>query len=322
MGDHRLFVLSAGFLGCQAIFFFDEYFCGRAVKDSELVRHKAAVKTIESEGDVIDCVDIYKQPAFDHPLLKNHKIQYATVGVTKNQYYGAEANINVWNPKLGDDSEMSVSQIWVSAGTLGTLNTAEAGMTVNPTLYGDDQTRFFVYWTSDNYVSKGCYNLNCPGFVQTNGNVAMGAIMTPVSDYGAKQVDVNFFIFKDKNNGNWWVKMQGTLLGYWPSSIFTTMADSASAVNWGGEIFNSNPQGHHTATQMGSGHFPSEGNGKASYFSNLGVVDSSNTLIIPTNLSPFTTKPTCYDLQIGGGHSTNYEIHFYYGGPGYSKECP
>lgn len=26
-------------------------------------------------GDVIDCVDIYKQPAFDHPLLKDHKIQ-------------------------------------------------------------------------------------------------------------------------------------------------------------------------------------------------------------------------------------------------------
>lgn len=27
------------------------------------------------DGDIIDCVDIYKQPAFDHPALKNHKIQ-------------------------------------------------------------------------------------------------------------------------------------------------------------------------------------------------------------------------------------------------------
>ncbi|KAI3831375.1 hypothetical protein MKW92_049715 [Papaver armeniacum] len=26
-------------------------------------------------GDIIDCIDIYKQPAFDHPLLKNHKIK-------------------------------------------------------------------------------------------------------------------------------------------------------------------------------------------------------------------------------------------------------
>ncbi|KAI3831636.1 hypothetical protein MKX03_034728, partial [Papaver bracteatum] len=26
-------------------------------------------------GDTIDCIDIYKQSSFDHPLLKNHKIQ-------------------------------------------------------------------------------------------------------------------------------------------------------------------------------------------------------------------------------------------------------
>ncbi|XP_023635915.1 uncharacterized protein LOC17881709 [Capsella rubella] len=38
--------------------------------------NKPASKTIKSEdGDIIDCVDIYKQPAFDHPALRNHKIQ-------------------------------------------------------------------------------------------------------------------------------------------------------------------------------------------------------------------------------------------------------
>uniref|UniRef100_A0A0E0AV90 Neprosin PEP catalytic domain-containing protein n=1 Tax=Oryza glumipatula TaxID=40148 RepID=A0A0E0AV90_9ORYZ len=29
----------------------------------------------DSYGVVFDCVDIYRQPAFDHPLLKNHKLQ-------------------------------------------------------------------------------------------------------------------------------------------------------------------------------------------------------------------------------------------------------
>lgn len=38
--------------------------------------NKPAVATIESpDGDTIDCVDISKQPAFDHPSLKNHTIQ-------------------------------------------------------------------------------------------------------------------------------------------------------------------------------------------------------------------------------------------------------
>lgn len=27
------------------------------------------------DGDIIDCVPITKQPAFDHPFLKDHKIQ-------------------------------------------------------------------------------------------------------------------------------------------------------------------------------------------------------------------------------------------------------
>nr|XP_018623998.2 uncharacterized protein LOC104089186 [Nicotiana tomentosiformis] len=35
--------------------------------------NKPAIKTIKTEyGDIYDCVDFYQQPAFDHPLLKNH----------------------------------------------------------------------------------------------------------------------------------------------------------------------------------------------------------------------------------------------------------
>ncbi|XP_014489935.1 uncharacterized protein LOC106752694 [Vigna radiata var. radiata] len=38
--------------------------------------NKISMKTINTKfGDVIDCIDIYKQPSFDHPLLKHHKLQ-------------------------------------------------------------------------------------------------------------------------------------------------------------------------------------------------------------------------------------------------------
>lgn len=30
------------------------------------------------DADIFDCVDIYKQPAFSHPLLKDHKLQVRT----------------------------------------------------------------------------------------------------------------------------------------------------------------------------------------------------------------------------------------------------
>ncbi|KAF8407129.1 hypothetical protein HHK36_006254 [Tetracentron sinense] len=363
------------------------------VKDRELVRHKAAVKSIESEdGDVIDCVDIYKQPAFDHPLLKNHKIQmkpslypigmkafnytveiiqpwhesgqcprgtipikrtrkcvfpraaplssqeikigrntteitagvheYAALYVEGKKYYGAQASINLRNPKVEQDYEMTLSQIWVIGGRSETLNTAEAGLMVYPHIYGDSQTRLFLYWTSDNYVSTGCYNLDCPGFVQTNGDFAMGSIIRPVSNYGVQQLALSFTIFKDKRSGNWWLLVQGKLLGYWPSSIYTTLAGGASAVSWGGEIFNTKSQGHHTSTQMGSGHFPHEGYWKSSYFRNLGVVDASDTIRDPVDLVPIISNTLCYDLQIQENKNTDYGYYFYYGGPGYSQQCP
>ncbi|KAI3918062.1 hypothetical protein MKX01_041382 [Papaver californicum] len=38
--------------------------------------NKHPVQTIVGKhGDIIDCIDIFKQPAFDHPLLKNHKFE-------------------------------------------------------------------------------------------------------------------------------------------------------------------------------------------------------------------------------------------------------
>ncbi|XP_077251414.1 protein neprosin-like [Tasmannia lanceolata] len=58
-------------------------------EDLELERqlkiiNKPAVKTIKTRyGQVFSCVDINKQPAFDHPLLKNHKIQMSLGSLPK-----------------------------------------------------------------------------------------------------------------------------------------------------------------------------------------------------------------------------------------------
>ncbi|RWV97525.1 hypothetical protein GW17_00039683 [Ensete ventricosum] len=52
-----------------------------AEEDRELERelktlNKPFVKSFQDKyGITYDCVDIYKQPAFDHPLLKNHTLQ-------------------------------------------------------------------------------------------------------------------------------------------------------------------------------------------------------------------------------------------------------
>lgn len=54
-------------------------------------------------------------------------LQHAVVFVN-GDYYGAKASINVWTPRVTDQYEFSLSQIWVIAGSFGNdLNTIEAG---------------------------------------------------------------------------------------------------------------------------------------------------------------------------------------------------
>lgn len=49
---------------------------------------------------------------------------------------------------------------------------------------------------SDAYQATGCYNLLCSGFVQTTSKIAIGASISPLSSYNAKQYDITILIWK------------------------------------------------------------------------------------------------------------------------------
>ncbi|VFQ76435.1 unnamed protein product [Cuscuta campestris] len=375
--------------------------------------NKPAVKSIESpDGDIIDCVHIHHQPAFDHPHFKNHTIQmrpsYHPEGLFKDEklstlkdvndepnpiphqlwhlsgrcpegtipirrtkeddllrvsstfkrygkkklksvpkpssadpdlitqnghqhaiayvngggYYGAKATINVWEPQIQQPNEFSLSQIWILGGDFDSdLNSIEAGWQVSPDLYGDHNTRLFTYWTSDAYQATGCYNLLCSGFIQINSNIAMGATISPLSNYRGSQYDISILVWKDPKLGHWWMQFGNNyILGYWPAYLFSNLQDSASMVEWGGEVVNSESDGMHTTTQMGSGHFPGEGFRKASYFRNIQVVDGSNNLRAPQDLGVFTEDDNCYNVELG--KNDDWGRYFFYGGPGRNDNCP
>lgn len=58
--------------------------------------------------------------------------QHAVAFVNGDQYYGAKTSINVWAPRVTDQYEFSLSQMWVISGSFGNdLNTIEAGWQVS-----------------------------------------------------------------------------------------------------------------------------------------------------------------------------------------------
>ncbi|MBH0219748.1 DUF239 domain-containing protein, partial [Listeria monocytogenes] len=95
----------------------------------------------------------------------------------------------------------------------------------------------------------------------------------------------------------WWLQVGGTVVGYWPTNLFSHLNTSSNLLTWGGEVVNLKTNGQHTTTEMGSGHFPSEGFGKASFFNGIQIVDSSYTLMPAQNLigSTPSTSPSCYN---------------------------
>ncbi|XP_050918089.1 uncharacterized protein LOC127135413 [Lathyrus oleraceus] len=252
------------------------------------------------------------------PVGSNDR-QYALQFVEDGEFYGAQATMNVWNPQGESKSVFSLAQMWVMSGTYGKdLNTIEVGWQVHPNFYGDRRTRFFIYWTADAY-QHGCYNLKCPGFVQTNKAIALGAAISPVSTYNGNQFEISLFVWKDVKTGNWWLRYGDKDLGYWPSSLFTNLKNAAARVHWGGEIFNEQYE-QASSTQMGSGHFPEEGYKKASYFNHIYVIDSKRVWVQPPKLKNYADSPNCYNVK--GGVDSSWGTYFYYGGPGKNKNCP
>ncbi|TKY74932.1 hypothetical protein E2542_SST03697 [Spatholobus suberectus] len=71
--------------------------------------NKPAVKTIKSEdGDIIDCVNIYEQPAFDHPALKDHTIKMMPDFLLESQNSST---------KDGSESQSVIFQTWQKSGS-------------------------------------------------------------------------------------------------------------------------------------------------------------------------------------------------------------
>ncbi|KAK7410119.1 hypothetical protein VNO78_00655 [Psophocarpus tetragonolobus] len=371
--------------------------------------NKPAVKTIKSEdGDIIDCVNIYDQPAFDHPALKNRTIkmmpdyllesEHSNTGdeepvifqtwqksgscpkgtipirrilkedllraasielfgrkspqmfnnstnsldlktdsfIPENRssaylvtlgynFIGAQADINVWNPKVARPNDFTTAQIWCKNDNNPYFESVESGWMVNPRLYGDTATRFFAYWTRDSYRSTGCFDLTCSGFVQT-GQVVLGGKLGPISYPDTPQYILNVGMFLEPDSGNWYLKIKNNIaVGYWPAKILDTLRHSAILVEWGGQVSSTNIKKviPHTGTQMGSGDFANGRYGEACFMQNVRIKDYSQQLKYPASVSVMQEEPFCYSAANDADYGKEKNPVFYFGGPGRDlPNCP
>ncbi|KAL3633518.1 hypothetical protein CASFOL_022280 [Castilleja foliolosa] len=369
-----------------------------------------AIRSIQSEdGDIIDCMDIYQQPAFHHPALRNHKIQlspsydiitleteaagkekynlminqtwhksgscpkgtipvrrpHKNINYVSNEsdqkpmnlhyddkqlinnndtkklylqlenhslailhtegfaYLGAKGDIRVWNPSVESDDEYSTSRVALKSGPYYDFEAIESGWAVNPKVYGDRQTRLYVYWTVDASKKTGCFDLTCPGFVQTSNEIALGAAIYPISKPNGLPYQITIYIHKDPNTSNWWVQYGERInIGYWPPDLFGAIRYHAETAQWGGEVYSKRvgTTRPHTATQMGSGRFSDFIFGTSGYVKRMRVLENGMVLRFPQWVNSYTDEYRCYDLYYISDYVEDPE--FYFGGPGKNPLCP
>ncbi|ESQ56028.1 hypothetical protein EUTSA_v10027231mg, partial [Eutrema salsugineum] len=204
-----------GFIEAKSLSKFEDLEIQRKLKTI----NKPAVKIIKTiHGERYVCVDFFKQPAFDHPSMKNHTNDYMMRRIWNPEKNGVGCPIGtVPIRRLTKDDLLSLNSLdddkyskprgsW-NTTTYDPNNDYAAGRTkdigmryngatmdlcisnlsltnlVNPALYYKDNLnpRLFVYTKAG---WKSCYNSHCDvGMISVCEDFPMGAALKPVSVY-------------------------------------------------------------------------------------------------------------------------------------------
>ncbi|KAI3955858.1 hypothetical protein MKW98_006218 [Papaver atlanticum] len=173
---------------------------------------------------------------------------------------GAAATANVWTPKVKKD-QSSGAEIAIIAGP----SEIRYGWTADPSMFGDNVTRTFLYWSGDALGYKTyCWNTLCPGFVQYDSTQPPVFYFSHISAVGGSQSEFHTRIEREELSGDWWLSVVLNLtaedpprfkIGYWPKELFPSFNPGAEYVYFGGRVTASFDS---VAPEMGSGNQPND----------------------------------------------------------------
>ncbi|KAI4334862.1 hypothetical protein L6164_013570 [Bauhinia variegata] len=298
--------------------------------------------TLPMEDDDFNCVDIYKQLAFQHPLLKNHKIQLYPSFSKNSRKIGSSYDDKGCQPGKVPVQRIKMNHIrsenlknapiakfhQLSNGSPAHHSTTFHGARSSIAIYNPSvqlfQFSMALIWlvngppTELNAIAVG-WAVN-PGLYGDNlTHVTAYWTYENVSVIGGPQWLADIMVIQDKSSGHWWLVLEGDIhVGYWPKEIFSHLANGASLVSYGGSTMASLDG---ISPPMGSGVLATTEFGKACCFVGVKIVNSmyEETYINTNDLKSYCDAgPNCYTL-IYEGYQEKYIVkgpYFTFGGPG------
>ncbi|KAL8141638.1 hypothetical protein V2J09_014670 [Rumex salicifolius] len=238
-------------------------------------------------------------------------------------FRAARGLLNVCRPTVTKEQN-SDSLVYVQHGESNALNAIQAGWTVSISslqlfnvLINIMMCIKFIQLCMETikFDSILCGH----GFIQVSKNLALGAVISPVSEFGGTQTYFSVVISHDQYSGNWWLIAQSVMVGYWPKEIFTTLSSYGEEAGWGGRAHSTLPE---LAPPIGSGHKPEEGYGKACFVEEMQFVRTGQGIYEDLNadmlLNHVDEGNSCYGVKLFMDAKDKANIFF--GGPG--GDCP
>ncbi|XP_048608636.1 uncharacterized protein LOC125584329 isoform X2 [Brassica napus] len=273
-------------------------------------------QVVEGNLDDFDCVDIYKQPAFQHPLLKHHKIQEIfnldEILDRKNEYetnYQScpKGTVSILKQINGTKS-VHLDTVEYPGQHFATVETVLDG-----SIYRGAQANISLHSLNlqENQYSKSQIWLENGPRNELN-SIQVGWAVHPRL-YGDTRTRFTMY-WTDGISGNWGLKILNEVIGYWPKELFTHLNKGASLIRFGGNTFMS-PDG--ISPPMGNGYFPVIDFQKSSYFLHVKVKNSNYQLvdIEDGKTRRYSDSYQCYRLTYWGYFKSN-GVSFSFGGPG------
>ncbi|KAK9735877.1 hypothetical protein RND81_04G234500 [Saponaria officinalis] len=225
-----------------------------------------------------------------------------------NNFMGTRACMNLFKPKVQNNQWTSTRMKLLNGG-----ESIEAGWMVNPSLFRNDEAHLYAKFSVG---GKECINTQCSGFVQVSKQLPLGLITGGYSDVRSKKWwSWDLSIIKHKNDGNWWLSIHGVKrshdIGYWPKSLFKSLAEVASQIEWGGEIYN--PGASDPKPEMGSG-YKAESDYSA-FFDEVRIMDQGFKYVLPKDTEKFEDCTPFYVSNDNGSSTVDYGEVIVFGGP-------
>ncbi|XP_031498801.1 uncharacterized protein LOC116263271 [Nymphaea colorata] len=307
--------------------------------ESPLLIDAFALCVTLNNGDVIDCVDFYSQPAMKHPSIRRNPqlraelLPHRVKIMEDKTREPTHDNLEGIGPKMESCPPGSVP--FLKATKAGSLNLSAINdfkgsstqffhktKAIKVQKDKEEEHEYAVMMLEDGEYTgaEGTINIWAP-IVHNRLEISVSQIWV-VRNLGEEHI-ATLEAGWINNYGNWDVFVDDHLIGFWPSQNYDDGFPLANEIQWGGEIVNKRSRGRHTRTQMGSGHFSGEYIGVSAYITHMAFFDEHNRYSdAPTELRPIVDDPGCYDATYWA-HNADYGSHMTMGGPGYDESnCP